>query len=525
MPKKGRPRLTRPKGYATKKHAKKVAQPTQDTADVSPSASTVRSETTPSVPPSFNVDDGVGPSRRRSITPDTSATVPDDVPRTKRRRTDDMESGNLSVTTTLDYATDPKITASVTAIQDDGNEPNSVNIVISTPLETAVPLDAPLLSLPFADDQASQSPVMATATTVHRTNDVPQPPSPPKPLLITTTHIENDIALSDVREICSVQEQSPQPSQRSLYVRDTTSNTPADRRLIRRASLDDSSDEEDQPLPQRVVVTAAMVHHREPNDAATPPPAPQLFATQLDNNDVVDRHTLNTQEIQRLVSQVNWDDVEIACASNQKRKRYYKTESTAAKLQKQRSESIYEELARKKLEFLDFQKQLLKEEAERKEQRLAEKHELEVYTWFVEPALKRNRKEEGGGGCWLYIETEQRIAWKTSLQNAEPSVENLDEASVVKRQRQSGKDYEIHFGGNIRKLLNTNQVRQEEEKVVLHGLTSRALLPTPPNELLQSEIHCHKPNSRNLRAKNSNPDLQNEQMISRADCYNWKKKS
>ncbi|KAJ8936516.1 hypothetical protein NQ318_022603 [Aromia moschata] len=135
----------------------------------------------------------------------------------------------------------------------------------------------------------------------HRTNDVLQPPSPPKPHLITTTHIENDIALSDVRA-----RQSQQPSELPSHVRDTASRTPADRRLIRRASLDDSSDEDDQPLPQRVVVTAAMVHHREPDE-----PAPQLFATQLDNNDVLDRHTPDTQEIQRLVSQVNWDDVEI----------------------------------------------------------------------------------------------------------------------------------------------------------------------------------------------------------------------
>lgn len=61
-----------------------------------------------------------------------------------------------------------------------------------------------------------------------------------------------------------------------------------------------------------------------------------------------------------------------------KRKRFYKVESTSAKLKKQRSDSLYEELVRKKIEFIQFQMDLLKEEAERKERRLQEKHLLEM---------------------------------------------------------------------------------------------------------------------------------------------------
>ncbi|KAF5286059.1 hypothetical protein FQA39_LY16463 [Lamprigera yunnana] len=68
------------------------------------------------------------------------------------------------------------------------------------------------------------------------------------------------------------------------------------------------------------------------------------------------------------------------CMDNLKCKRLYKRESMHNKLQKKnRSESVYELLA-KKIEFIDFQMSLLKEEAERR----AKKHELEMEILEVE---------------------------------------------------------------------------------------------------------------------------------------------
>lgn len=59
-------------------------------------------------------------------------------------------------------------------------------------------------------------------------------------------------------------------------------------------------------------------------------------------------------------------------------------------MQKQRSGTVYEELARKKMEYIDFQMNLLKDEAERKEKRLAEKHDLEIKILKAELKNKEN---------------------------------------------------------------------------------------------------------------------------------------
>lgn len=74
-----------------------------------------------------------------------------------------------------------------------------------------------------------------------------------------------------------------------------------------------------------------------------------------------------------------------------KRKRFYKSESIPSQIKREKSEDLYQELARKKIQLLDFQMKLLteeaerkEEEAERKEKRLAEKHDLEMKILLAE---------------------------------------------------------------------------------------------------------------------------------------------
>ncbi|CAG9840854.1 unnamed protein product [Diabrotica balteata] len=75
------------------------------------------------------------------------------------------------------------------------------------------------------------------------------------------------------------------------------------------------------------------------------------------------------------------------------RKRKLGKQAISSQLQQKRNTnySIHEELAKKKIEYIDFQIALLQKEAEKKEERLAEKHKLEIQILKQELRNKRNK--------------------------------------------------------------------------------------------------------------------------------------